>query len=149
MLIFFSGRTKEIFFLVIKLEPPILSWLQPRKNNSVPTELDVSISALVCCIFGLMNAEGQQNNLSCQSIEIRAGIRIEVVGQPNILVPLGRFTTYVLWKMQWMTWLRWKWGKLANFLLFRYTAQLYTVLYSRTCHVSIRISYIGRRLMLI
>ena len=106
-------------------------------------------SILVCCIFGLMNAEGQQNNLSCQSIEIRAGIRIEVVGQPNILVPLGRFTTYVLWKMQWMTWLRWKWGKLATFLLFRYTAQLYTVFYSRTCHVSIRISYIGRRLMLI
>ena len=41
---------------------------------------------------GLINAEGQQNNLSCQSIEIRAGIRIEVVGQPNILVPLGRYT---------------------------------------------------------
>ena len=41
---------------------------------------------------GLMNAERQQNNLSCQSIEIRAGIRIEVVGQPTILVPLGRFT---------------------------------------------------------
>ena len=39
-----------------------------------------------------MNAEEQQNNLLYQSIEIRAGIRIEVVGQPNILVPLGRFT---------------------------------------------------------
>ena len=47
MLISFSGRTKQIFFLVIKLEPPILSWLQPRKNNCVPTELDVSISANV------------------------------------------------------------------------------------------------------
>ena len=45
---------------------------------------------------GLMNEEGQQNNLSCQNIEIRAGIRIEVVGQPNILVPLGRFTTYAM-----------------------------------------------------
>ena len=39
--------TKQIFFLVIKLEPPILSWLQPRKNNRVPTELDVSISAII------------------------------------------------------------------------------------------------------
>ena len=47
MLISFSGRTKQIFFLVIKLEPPILSWLQPRKNNRVPTELDVSISAII------------------------------------------------------------------------------------------------------
>ena len=33
--------------MVIKLEPPILSWLQPRKNNCVPTELDVSIWARV------------------------------------------------------------------------------------------------------
>ena len=41
---------------------------------------------------GLMNAERQHNNLLCHSIEIRAGIRIEVAGQPNILVPLGRFT---------------------------------------------------------
>ena len=32
--------TKQIFFLVIKLEPLILSWLQPRKSNCVPTELD-------------------------------------------------------------------------------------------------------------
>ena len=47
MLISFSGRTKQIFFLVIKLEPRLLSWLQPRKNNCVPTELDVSISATV------------------------------------------------------------------------------------------------------
>ena len=39
--------TKQIFFLVIKLEPRLLSWLQPRKNNCVPTELDVSISATV------------------------------------------------------------------------------------------------------
>ena len=37
--------TKQIFFLVIKLEPLLLSWLQPRKSNCVPTELDVSISA--------------------------------------------------------------------------------------------------------
>ena len=34
--------TKQIFFLV---EPLLLSWLQPRKCNCVPTELDVSISA--------------------------------------------------------------------------------------------------------
>ena len=47
MLISFSGRTKQIFFLFIKLEPGLLSWLQPRKNNCVPTELDVSISANV------------------------------------------------------------------------------------------------------
>jgi hypothetical protein len=47
LLISFSGRTKQIFFSVIKLEPPILTWLQPRKNNCVPTELDVSISATV------------------------------------------------------------------------------------------------------
>jgi hypothetical protein len=47
LLISFSGRTKQIFFLVIKLEPRLLSWLQPRKNNCVPTELDVSISATV------------------------------------------------------------------------------------------------------
>ena len=46
MLISFSGRTKQIFFLVIKLEPGLLSWLQPRKNKCVPTELDVSISAI-------------------------------------------------------------------------------------------------------
>ena len=45
MLISFSGRTKQIFFLVIKLEPQLLPWLQPTKNNSAPTELDVSISA--------------------------------------------------------------------------------------------------------
>ena len=37
--------TKQIFFLVIKLEPWLLSRLQPRKNSCVPTELDVSISA--------------------------------------------------------------------------------------------------------
>ena len=37
--------TKQIFFLLIKLEPRLLSWLQPRKNNFVPTELDVSFSA--------------------------------------------------------------------------------------------------------
>ena len=30
----------------MKLEPPILSRLQPRKNNCVPTELDISISAI-------------------------------------------------------------------------------------------------------
>ena len=47
MLISFSGRTKQIFFLVIKLEPRLLSWLQPRKNNYLPTELDVSILAYV------------------------------------------------------------------------------------------------------
>ena len=48
MLISFSGRTKQIFFLVIKLEPRLLlSWLQPRKNDCVPTELDVSILAIV------------------------------------------------------------------------------------------------------
>ena len=29
----------------LKLEPRLLSWLQPRKKNCVPTELDVSISA--------------------------------------------------------------------------------------------------------
>ena len=49
LLISFSGRTKQIFFLVIKLEPGLLSLLQPRKNNCVPTELDVSISAPVLC----------------------------------------------------------------------------------------------------
>ena len=37
--------TKQIFFLVIKLEPRLLSWLQPRKKHCVPTELDVSILA--------------------------------------------------------------------------------------------------------
>jgi hypothetical protein len=37
--------TKQIFFLDIKLEPGLLSRLQPRINNCVPTELDVSISA--------------------------------------------------------------------------------------------------------
>ena len=37
--------TKQIFSLVIKLEPLLLSWLQPRKSNCVPTELDVSILA--------------------------------------------------------------------------------------------------------
>ena len=39
--------TKQIFFLVIELEPLLLSWLQPRKSNCVPTEFDVSISAYV------------------------------------------------------------------------------------------------------
>ena len=39
--------TKQIFFLVIKLEPLLMSWVQPRKSNCVPTELDVSISASV------------------------------------------------------------------------------------------------------
>ena len=48
MLISFSARTKQIIFLVIKLEPRLLSWFQPRKNNCVPTELDVSISAMDC-----------------------------------------------------------------------------------------------------
>ena len=47
MLISFSSRTKQIFFFVIKLEPGLLPWLQLRKNNRVPTELDVSISAIV------------------------------------------------------------------------------------------------------
>ena len=46
MLISFSGRTKQILFSVIKLEPQLLSWLQPRKINFAPTELDVSISAI-------------------------------------------------------------------------------------------------------
>ena len=41
----YGFRTKQIFFLFIKLEPGLLSWLQPRKNNCAPTELDVSISA--------------------------------------------------------------------------------------------------------
>ena len=45
ILISFSCKTKQIFFLVVKLEPPILSWLQPRKNNCVPIEWDVSILA--------------------------------------------------------------------------------------------------------
>jgi hypothetical protein len=47
LLISFSGRTKQIFFLIIKLEPWLLSWSQPRKNNFASTELDVSISATV------------------------------------------------------------------------------------------------------
>ena len=47
MLISFSGRTKQILFSVIKLEPRLLSWLHPRKINFAPTELDVSISAYV------------------------------------------------------------------------------------------------------
>ena len=51
MLISFSGRTKQIFFLIIKLEPWLLSWLQPRKNNFAPTELDVSISANEAKLF--------------------------------------------------------------------------------------------------
>ena len=42
----FSGRTKQIFFLIIKLEPWLLSWLQPSKNNFVPKEWDVSVSAI-------------------------------------------------------------------------------------------------------
>ena len=33
------------FLFFIKLKPLLLSWLQPRKSNCVPTELDVSISA--------------------------------------------------------------------------------------------------------
>ena len=37
--------TKQIFFLVIKLEPWLLSWLQPRKNYFVRRELDVSFLA--------------------------------------------------------------------------------------------------------
>jgi hypothetical protein len=53
---FLFWRNKQIFFLVIKLEPQLLSWLQPRKNNCVPTELDVSISAYervknTCCFW--------------------------------------------------------------------------------------------------
>ena len=36
--------TKQIFFLFIKLEPLILSWLQPKKSNFVPTGVDASIS---------------------------------------------------------------------------------------------------------
>ena len=55
LLISFSGRTKQIFFLLIKLEPPILPWLQPRKNNCVPTELDVSISAFVLCLVAIID----------------------------------------------------------------------------------------------
>ena len=47
LLISFSGRTKQIFFLVIKLEPWLLPWLQPRKTNCVPTEMDVTTSAFV------------------------------------------------------------------------------------------------------
>ena len=40
--------------MVIKLEPQLLSWLQPRKNNCIPRELDVSISAnVVILIRGL------------------------------------------------------------------------------------------------
>ena len=34
--------------MVIKSELGLLSWFQPRKNNCVPTELDVSILALLC-----------------------------------------------------------------------------------------------------
>jgi hypothetical protein len=52
--------TKQIFFLVIKLEPLLLSWLQTRKINCVPTELDVSISAIVksefCNLVGLITS---------------------------------------------------------------------------------------------
>ena len=58
LLISFSGRTKQIFFLVIKLEPGLLSWLQPRINNCVPTELDVSISA-----FGLRSNTGKTQSV--------------------------------------------------------------------------------------
>ena len=36
---------QDFKFSYNQLEPPILSWLQPRKNNCVPTEFDVSISA--------------------------------------------------------------------------------------------------------
>ena len=43
---FLFSWTKQIFYLVIKLEPQLLSWVQPRKNNCVPTELDVSTSAM-------------------------------------------------------------------------------------------------------
>ena len=51
LLISFSGRTKQMFFLVIKLEPRLSAWLQPRKNNCVPTELDISIWAIVYQLF--------------------------------------------------------------------------------------------------
>ena len=34
-----------MYISVMELEPGLLSWLQPRKNNCVPTELDVSILA--------------------------------------------------------------------------------------------------------
>ena len=47
LLISFSGRTKQIFFLIIELEPWLFFRLQPRENNFVPIELDVSISAKV------------------------------------------------------------------------------------------------------
>ena len=36
-----------------------------------------------------MSVKGQKNNVLCQSIEIEAGIRIEDVIQPIILIPLG------------------------------------------------------------
>ena len=54
------------------------------------------VLSLLILHTGLMNAEGQQNNLSCQSIEIRAGIRIEVVGQPNMYSSTPRQIYYVV-----------------------------------------------------
>jgi hypothetical protein len=50
--------------LVIKLEPLLLSWLQPRKNNCVPTELDVSISAIVCYTVRY-SSRGYYDNTAC------------------------------------------------------------------------------------
>ena len=43
LLISFSGEPSKFSFW---LEPLLLSWLQPRKSNCVPTELDVSILAI-------------------------------------------------------------------------------------------------------
>jgi hypothetical protein len=65
LLISFSGRTKQIFFLVIKLEPRLLSRLQSRENNSVPTELDVSILALICFSFSISFYVKIDSKLNC------------------------------------------------------------------------------------
>ena len=67
--------TKQIFFLVIKLEPLLLSWLQPRKSNCVPTELDVSISAID---ISLKNIELSLNYIGNLILKIRVSTLINI-----------------------------------------------------------------------
>ena len=58
----------------MKLEPPILSWLQPRKNNYVPTELDISISAFVSSKLFLIGTVASGNKILPVCDDSRAGI---------------------------------------------------------------------------
>ena len=51
---FLFWQNQGNFLFGYKTRTTILSWLQPRKNNCVPTELDVSISAygISDCVLG-------------------------------------------------------------------------------------------------